>query len=1199
MKTFLNVSVLSLGLLLAGSGMAQGSCSVDYTTVNSWNTGGQQDVKITNHSTAKTGWELCWSFNGSEQINNLWNGSYTTNGKNVCVKNVSNNASLPSNGSVTFGFTHTSVPGAKPTNFTLNGVLCGLPAAVSSAQTTSLSTSRSSLAPSSAAPSSRAPASSAPASSAPASSARSSLAPSSASNAARWLIDADKSALNFVSIKNTSVAENFTFTQLRGTVAANGNATLTIPLVSVATGIDTRNTRLQNLLFETAVIPDLHFTTQLNLAAIDAMPVGSLANQSFTGNLILHGVNKAITFDATIIKFSDTSVSVSPRNPILINSADFDLNAGIEALRALAGVVNIAERVPVYFKISLTKNNPTNQPALVLKPAPIAPQNLMGSVSQSTGLASLTWADVTTGETGFVVRRKGADGRWVSLAKTAPNAVAYSDDLASIPGSYEYKVISLVDSIPSAATPVLALGYVTGASSSSALSSRAASSVPALVGNAVQGKIDWENPEIGCKFCHAVNPDGTAGASLSKIDPKNLRFTTVSGLAKYIEDAMPKSSAEVCVGQCAADTAAYFLSLMPVPLSSSMSSSSRAQSSALSSVVASSRPNSSAVAVSTPASSLARSSSSAVTLASSRASAVSSSAAALNGAQLYIDHGCASCHGARGENPARPILVDSWTRASLINKIDVSMPLSQPSSCVGACATAIADHILTWKPVVSCNANEEVLPRRLRLLTNREYINTVNDLLGVTTGATIAASFEPDTSVKGFDNNAAASNINSTRMSAYWAAAEKLAEAANLTNLLGCASNSTRQQCANTFVPAFGKKAFRRPLVTAEQTSYTALFNLGSSNELGARMVIHSMLTSPNFLYRSEIGASAGILTAYETASLLSYTFLGSMPDATLMTEADNNRLSTPAQLRTQAERLLSQPKAGDQLSHFAMQWLHVGDVANLQRDKTLYPQFTQVTGAAMKAELDLFLKEIFIKPGYKIADLFNPGFTFLNDTLASYYGISGVSGSNFQKVTTTSQRGGILHMGAITASLSSPKESNPIHRGLLVRRNLLCQDFAPPPPNIGEVEPLNPSKPTRERFAAHTSNPNCQSCHQYIDNIGFGFENYDAVGKFRTTEGNNLTVDASGSISGLAVMTASDSYNFNDLRGLAGVLATSGAESTSACANKQYMRFVTGVAEPNQCAINASYSRWQNKSTDLRDMLLETVTSPNFLIRR
>jgi hypothetical protein len=457
----------------------------------------------------------------------------------------------------------------------------------------------------------------------------------------------------------------------------------------------------------------------------------------------------------------------------------------------------------------------------------------------------------------------------------------------------------------------------------------------------------------------------------------------------------------------------------------------------------------------------------------------------LNGAQLYVDKGCANCHGARGDNPMRPIVLDRWTRSTLISKIDATMPLGNPTACVGDCATAIADYILSWKPIVSCNADEDVLPRRLRLLTNREYANTINDLLNISTGAAIAASFEPDTEVKGFDNNAEASKINNGRMDAYWNAAKQVAETVSLTNLMTCSTGTARDQCANTFVPAFGKKAFRRPLVAAEQTSYSNLFRLGASNEAGARLVIQSMLSSPNFLYRAEIGSvvsGTSNLTAYETANLLSYTFTGSMPDATLFTEADNNRLTTPVQLRTQAERLLATTKAASQFSHFGLQWLHVDDVANLQRDKTLYPQFTQAIGTAMKTELETFLNELFLKPGYKMADVFNPGFTFVNGTLASYYGMNGVTGTNFQKINTNSQRGGVLAMGAVTATLATVTGSHPIHRGLLVRRNLLCQEFAPPPPNVGEVEPLNPNKPTRERFAAHTNNPNCQSCHQYIE---------------------------------------------------------------------------------------------------------------------
>lgn len=1171
MKTLLKLSMLSLGLIASGSTFAQGACSVNYTTTNAWGSGGQQDLVITNTSAAKTSWQLCWAFNGNEVINNLWNGSYTANGKNVCVRNAGYNGNLPANGTVAFGFTHTNAPGAKPTSFTLNGVACGGNASSASSTPSSIPTTSSSRSSSSTPTTSSTQSSS-----------------SSVANAARWLLNDSKSVLNFVSVKNTDVAETFTFAQLQGTVSSSGQAIMTIPLASILTGVDIRNTRMQSMLFESSYLPNLHFTTQLDLAAIDAMAAGSTSTLSLSGSLILHGVIKPLTFDALVIKHANNSVSFSPRKPIVINSTDFDLNAGIELLRVTAGATTIGEKVPVYFKMFLTKDNPTNLPAISLAAVPNTPLNLMGNVSQGSGDATLNWADTSSNETGFLVRRKGMDGRWTTKANLGANFSTYVDNLLNTGGSFTYKIISYAGSIPSLPSNEVTLGLNgidSSASSQSSIRSSVSSSVisssssVSYIGDAARGKTRWEDAEIGCKFCHAVNPDGTAGSSLSKIDPRNLRFTTALGMAKYIEENMPKGNVGVCTGQCAADTAAYFQSLMPITLSSSASSSSRLSSS--SSLLSSSSLSSST---------------------SSKSSGSSSSAPLLNGAQLYVDKGCANCHGARGDNPDRPIVLDRWTRSTLISKIDTTMPLGNPTACVGDCATAIADFILSWKPVVSCNADEDVLPRRLRLLTNREYANTINDLLNISTGATIAASFEPDTEVKGFDNNAEASKINNGRMDAYWNAAKQVAETVSMTNLMTCSTSTARDQCANTFVPAFGKKAFRRPLVAAEQTSYSNLFRLGSSNEAGARLVIQSMLSSPNFLYRTEIGSvvsGASNLTPYETANLLAYTFTGSMPDATLFTEADNNRLTTPAQLRTQAERLLATTKAASQFSHFGLQWLHVDDVANLQRDKTLYPQFTQAIGTAMKTELETFLNELFLKPGYKMADVFNPGFTFVNGTLASYYGMSGVTGTNFQKVTTNSQRGGVLAMGAVTATLATVTGSHPIHRGLLVRRNLLCQEFAPPPPNVGEVEPLNPNKPTRERFAAHTNNPNCQSCHQYIDDIGFGFENYDAVGRFRTTEGNNIAINASGTISGLAVMTESDSYSFTDLRGLSTVLATAGAESTAKCVTKQYHRFATGISEPNECAVRSSYSRWQNKSTDLRDMMLETVTSPTFLTRK
>ena len=255
MKKLMKLSMLSsgliaLGIMASGGANAQGACSVDYKTVNSWGNGGQYSVTITNTSAAKTGWELGWTFAGNDTIPNLWDGVLTQTGKSVVVKNASYNPNLPANGTVTFGFLVNN-PGTIPTAFTLNGVACG-------GNASSVATS----------------ASSTPSSVPTTSSSRSSTPTTSSSSstpaaAARWLLDATNSTFNFVTVKKSTAGvetpESMTFSQLQGTVAANGQATLTIPLASISTGNVIRDPRMQNLLFESAYLPNLHFTTQLDL----------------------------------------------------------------------------------------------------------------------------------------------------------------------------------------------------------------------------------------------------------------------------------------------------------------------------------------------------------------------------------------------------------------------------------------------------------------------------------------------------------------------------------------------------------------------------------------------------------------------------------------------------------------------------------------------------------------------------------------------------------------------------------------------------------------------------------------------------------------------------------------------------------------------------------------------------------------------
>ncbi|MGH8464512.1 MAG: YceI family protein, partial [Pseudomonas sp.] len=343
------------------------------------------------------------------------------------------------------------------------------------------------------------------------------------------MLDSTNSTFNFVTVKKNTAGvetpESMTFTQLQGTVSTTGQATLTIPLSSISSGVALRNERLQGILFEANYLPSLHFTTQLDLTAIDAMAAGSTSVQSLTGNLVLHGIVKSVAFDALVVKHANNSVSFSPRKPIVINSADFDLNAGIEALRSLMTLTSIGEKVPVYFKMFLNRDNPTNTPAISLAAAPSAATGLTGTVSNATGAANLNWADVSSNETGFLVRRKGADGRWATATGTAANTVSYLDALTAS-GSYDYKVISYTDSIPAAATSALTLVYAGTTSSTSSVgnsSSSVASSVPTtstssvassvssgstsssgtLVGDATRGASLWT--QRGCVGCHGIN----------------------------------------------------------------------------------------------------------------------------------------------------------------------------------------------------------------------------------------------------------------------------------------------------------------------------------------------------------------------------------------------------------------------------------------------------------------------------------------------------------------------------------------------------------------------------------------------------------------------------------------------------------------------------------------------------------------------
>ncbi len=1013
MKKLLKLSMLSTGLMtlgiMASSGAsAQGACSVAYDTVNNWGNGGQYKVTITNTSAAKTSWELCWSFAGNDTIPNLWDGIVTQTGKNVCVKNASYNPNLPANGTATFGFLVNN-PGTIPTAFTLNGAACGGNASSASSTPSSVPTTSSSTP-----------------SSVPTTSSSSSVPAA----AARWLLDATKSTFNFVTVKKSTAGvetpESMTFSQLQGTVAANGQATLTIPLASISTGNVVRDPRMQNLLFEAAYLPSLHFTTQLDLTAIDAMAAGSISVQSVTGNLVLHGIVKSVVFDALVVKHANNNVSFSPRKPIVINSIDFDLNAGVEALRAVAGLSTVGEKVPVYFKMFLNRDNPTNVPAITLATAPAAATGLTGTVSNTTGAANLNWADVSANETGFLVRRKGADGRWATAANNTANTVSYLDSLTAA-GSYDYKVISYTDSIPAAATAPLTLVYAGAGSSASSVSSasstsvtsvssssRSASSVSSgssssagvLVGDVTRGAALWT--QRSCVGCHGV--DGTknanGSAALVQLNPNRTFYrhrndTQDRSLRDFIAMWMPQGNEGSCTGQCAADLEAYI-----------------------------------------------------------------------------------------------------WT-------------FRKPSD-------GIPDVPVSY---FSCPANAPSYGQRtLRLLTKLEYQRSVRDL--VSYQADVTASL-PDDFVSGAFVNNNTLSIDKTRYTSYLANAERIATdvATRWNAVLNCTPSTS---CASTLVNTLGPRIFRRPLTTIEQTDYLAVANGttgGRTVTEGMQVALTAMLSSPQFLYRSEVGelSSSGVykLDGYEMATYMAYTFTGTTPTAALMTAAGNGTLNTAAGIRTQASTLLASANTKLLLGDLVNRWLMTEKIETLT--KPAVSNFATL-GTDMKNELSKNFAFAMLETNGTFANIYNPSYTHVNQRLATHYGVpfSGTQDADGFVRATTSDRGGILTSGAFLSRYASTTDSNMITRAVAIRRKLLCQDIPEPPSGVSlDREALfaqdrafyeDPHTTQRMIFDRLTGGTTCSNCHAEIINpLGGGLENFDTAGRVRSTDLKGNPIVSSG----------------------------------------------------------------------------------------
>ena len=332
------------------------------------------------------------------------------------------------------------------------------------------------------------------------------------------------------------------------------------------------------------------------------------------------------------------------------------------------------------------------------------------------------------------------------------------------------------------------------------------------------------------------------------------------------------------------------------------------------------------------------------------------------------------------------------------------------------------------------------------------------------------------------------------------------------------------EPCVREILSRLARRAYRRPVSRNEVDALVDFVEQargeGRSVEQGLQLAIQAMLVSPHFLFRIERDPNpvdpAGIhrVSDIELASRLSYFLWSSMPDDELLSLAEAGRLSDPAVLDAQVTRMLGDEKSAALAANFAGQWLETRNLGSVTPDPDKFPTWDAGLREAMKAETRLFF-EAMLRENRPMSDFLDARFTFLNERLAKHYGISGIGGPEFRRVELeTDQRGGVLSQAAVLTVTSYPTRTSPVLRGKYVLEAILG---TPPPPPPADVPALDEAKvggtgTLRRQLEQHRANPACAVCHDRMDTLGFGLENYDAIGRWRERDGD-FPIDSGGTL--------------------------------------------------------------------------------------
>jgi mono/diheme cytochrome c family protein len=494
----------------------------------------------------------------------------------------------------------------------------------------------------------------------------------------------------------------------------------------------------------------------------------------------------------------------------------------------------------------------------------------------------------------------------------------------------------------------------------------------------------------------------------------------------------------------------------------------------------------------------------------------------------FMKNYCAQCHGdkkMKGGITFSPALRSPGTVSSgkkwkqaLANVKTHDMP---PDDADKQPTDAERQMFMDWVGKIKYLSPKDPGPFVIRRLTKVEYGNTLHDLLGV--GPSLASELPDEVFGEGYLNTL--SPLQSEQYLTIANEALRAMPAETEQRLLGSGGGTDVRSIARSLA----RKVYRRPASDAEVDVLVSVFELATKNKLpqaaALRLMLKAALVSPQFLFitpaqEAPAGQDIVPLDDYQLASRLSYLLWATMPDAELSALADKGKIHEPAVLKAQVKRLLADKRSRALFDGFGAQWLGVGDVKSKTFDTAKFPQMTKEMRAAMYDEARLFFESI-VRENRSVISFVDSDYTFLNATLAALYGMEkAITGPQMRKVKLTDpNRGGILGMPGILATTSFPNRTSAVKRGVWVLEQVLGEHVPPPPPNVPALDKQDASQVAtmtlRQRTELHRTNAVCANCHKILDPIGFGLENFDAIGRWRDKDDSGGPIDAAGELPG------------------------------------------------------------------------------------